>query len=136
MARVDAVVMGRITFETVVGFGHGWHHPIPGLVLSSTLTTVPPEFEDHVEIVSGTPEEIVELGRKRGFNNLYTDGGKTVQQFLRADLIDEMIISEIPVLLGGGDPLFGELDQRLDFELVNTEVLLSQITRNHYRRKS
>ena len=63
MSRVDAVSMGRITFETVVGFGHGWHYPIPGLVLSSTLTSVPPEFDDHVKIVNGTPEEIVELGQ-------------------------------------------------------------------------
>lgn len=136
MGRVDAVAMGRITFETLVGFGSGWHYPKPGLILSSTLTSVPPEFENQVEIASGTPEQIVELAKERGFENLYIDGGKTIQNFLRADLIDEMIITEIPVLLGGGDRLFGEHDHRLDFELLGTDVLLGQIVKKHYRRKS
>jgi len=136
MERVDVVAMGRITFETVLGFDMGWPYPVPGLVLSTTMTSVPPEFEEHVEIVSGTPSEIVELGKERGFNHFYVDGGKTVQQFLRDDLIDEMIISEIPVLLGGGDRLFGKLDQRLDFELVDSHVLVKQIVKRHYQRKS
>lgn len=132
---VDAIVMGRLTFETVVGFGAGWPYPIPGLVLSSTLNSAPQDISAHVEFASGTPREIVERAKERGFKNLYIDGGKTIQHFLRADLIDELIISEIPLLLGGGDRLFGELDQRLGFELVSTETLLSQIVKRRFRRK-
>jgi dihydrofolate reductase len=123
--RVDAVVMGRLTFETVVGFGIGWPYPIPGIILSSTLNTAPPDFADHVEFANGTPNEIVELAKGRGFQNLYIDGGKTIQSFLREDLIDELIISQIPLLLGGGDRLFGELAQGRDFELMGSEVLLN-----------
>jgi dihydrofolate reductase len=134
IGRVDAIVMGRVTFETVVGFGHGWHYPVPGLILSSTVSSAPAEFASHVEFACGTPQEIVELANERGFNNLYIDGGKTVQNFLRADLIDELIITEIPLLLGGGDRLFGELDQQLGFELVSTEVISSRIVQKHYRR--
>ena len=107
MDRVDAVAMGRVTFETLIGFGVGWHYPKPGLILSTTLKEVPPEFEGKVEIVSGSPQEIVDMGRERGFDNLYIDGGNTIQRFLDADLVDEMIVSTIPVLLGGGDKLFG-----------------------------
>src|SRR5262245_15399631 len=81
MARVDAVVMGRKTFETLIGFGVGWHYPKPGIVLSSTLKSVPPEFAGRVQIASGTPREIVALGRSLGFENLYIDGGNTVQRF-------------------------------------------------------
>jgi len=103
MERVDAVVMGRITFETVVGFGAGWPYPIPGLILSSTLGSAPQDFAGHVDFASGTPTEIVEIAKEKGFKNLYVDGGKTIQNFLRSDLIDELIISEIPLLLGGGD---------------------------------
>ena len=135
IARVDAVVMGRITFETVIGFGHGWTYPVPGLILSSTLNSAPKEFSDHVSFANGPPSEIISLAELKGYSNLYIDGGKTIQNFLRADLIDELIVSEIPVLLGGGDRLFGELDQRLDFELVGTEVMLNQIIKKHYRRK-
>jgi dihydrofolate reductase len=134
ISRVDAIVMGRVTFETVVGFGHGWHYPVPGIVLSSTLSSAPAEFEGHVEFARGTPQEIVELAKERGFNNLYIDGGKTVQNFLRADLIDELIITEIPILLGGGDRLFGELGQQLGFELIGTEAISNQVIQKHYRR--
>jgi dihydrofolate reductase len=135
MARVDVVVMGRITFETVVGFGMGWPYPVPGLILSSTLNSAPKEFSEHVAFVNGTPNEIVDFAKQAGYSNLYIDGGKTIQSFLCADLIDELIVSEIPILLGGGIRLFGELDQRLEFELVGTEVLINQIIKKWYRRK-
>lgn len=135
MDRIDAVVMGRKTFETLIGFGVGWHYPKPGIILSSTMTSAPKAFADHVEFASGTPGEIVKLAKSRGFENLYIDGGVTIQRFLRDDLIDEMIITTIPVLLGGGDQLFGDLDQRLDFEHVETTVLLKQMVKRRYRRK-
>lgn len=135
MERVDAVVMGRVTFETVVSFGGGWPYPVPGLVLSSTLDSAPTGFAEHVDFANGSPAEIIEVAKKFGYRDLYIDGGKTIQGFLRADLIDELIISEIPLLLGGGDRLFGELDHRLDFELIETKVLLSQIVQKRLRRK-
>ena len=134
--RVDAIVMGRVTFETVVGFGQGWHYPVPGIVLSSRLSSAPVGFESHVEVAKGTPQEIVELAEERGFKNLYIDGGRTVQNFLDADLIDELIITEIPILLGGGDRLFGKLGQRLGFELMGTKVISNQVIQKHYRRSS
>ncbi len=109
MDRVDAVVMGRKTFETLLGFGLGWHYPKPGIVLSSTLKSAPQEFADHIQFASGTPGKIVQFARNQGFENLYIDGGKTIQIFLQEDLIDELIITEIPLLLGGGDRLFGKL---------------------------
>ena len=75
------------------------------------------------------------MAKENDFENLYIDGGKTIQNFLRSDLIDELIISEIPLLLGGGDRLFGSLDQSLDFELIGTEVFLDQIVQKHFQRK-
>jgi len=135
MARVDAVVMGRKTFETLVGFDVGWHYPIPGIVLSSTLTSVPQAFAEQVQIADRSPAEMVELANELGYRNLYIDGGVTVQRFLDADLIDEMIITEIPVVLGDGARLFGDLEKMLGFELVASEVLAQQLLRKHYRRK-
>lgn len=136
MDRVDAVVMGRVTFETVAGFGMGWHYPKPGIILSSTLGSVPEPFADKVEVASGTPPHIVELADQRGYQNLYIDGGETIQRFLRADLIDEMIITEIPILLGGGVPLFTAMDAAKRFELVSTEVLLDHLVKKHWRRRA
>ena len=135
MERVDVVVMGRKTFETLLGFGVGWHYPKPGIILSSTLDSAPEEFAGHVQFANGSPREIVELAKSQGFDNLYIDGGTTIQGFLRDDLIDEMIITQIPILLGGGDPLFADLQQPLGFELVDSRVLLGQLVRRRYQRK-
>jgi dihydrofolate reductase len=60
----------------------------------------------------------------------------TIQNFLQEDLIDEMIITTIPVLLGGGVPLFGSLPKIQQFELVESKVYLKDIVQRHYRRKS
>lgn len=135
MERVHAVVMGRVTFETVIGFGSGWPYPIPGIVLSSTKNSAPEEFAQHVQFASGSPSEIVQLAKGQGLENLYIDGGKTIQRFLQEDLIDELIITEIPLLLGGGDRLFGQLEEQLPFEFIGTEVLLGQLVKKHYRRR-
>lgn len=135
MSRVDVVVMGRVTFESVVGFDVGWPYPVPGLILSRSLTQIPAGFEDKVQIISGTPEQIIAQAGGMGHETLYIDGGKTIQGFLRADKIDEMILSELPVLLGGGDRLFGGLVAPLEFEHIGVEVLLGQITKRHYVRR-
>ncbi len=135
MEQVDAIVMGRITFETVVGFGLGWHYPIPGIILSSTLDTAPEGFADHIQFAKGSPSDIVQFANQLGYHDLYIDGGKTIQRFLQDDLIDEMIITELPILLGGGDRLFGQLEQSLMFDLVGTEVLLNQMVKKHHRRQ-
>lgn len=135
IGRIDAIVMGRNTYETVVGFEGDWPYPKPVFVCSNTLKTVPQELQDKVFLINGSPEEITENLIKRGLQNLYIDGGKTIQNFLKADMIDEMIISQMPVLLGGGYPLFGELTDHKEFELVSSDVLLDQIVSTRYKRK-
>ena len=74
------------------------------------------------------------LAKRQGFTNLYIDGGNTIQRFLRVELIDELIITELPILLGGGDRLFDTHDQEMKFELLSSEVLLGQMVKRHYRR--
>jgi dihydrofolate reductase len=135
ICRVDALVMGRISFESVIGFDVGWPYPVPGIILSSTMKSAPKELADHVTFAQGSPEQIVSRAADLGYANLYIDGGKTIQRFLQADLIDELIVTEIPILLGGGIPLFGGLDQSLMFELVETKVLLNQLVKKHHKRK-
>jgi dihydrofolate reductase len=77
----------------------------------------------------------METTHQKGHKHRYIDGGVTVQNFLKEDLIDELIITIIPTLLGGGTPLFGELPEQMAFEHVKTEVFLNAIVQNHYRRK-
>ncbi|WP_036828942.1 dihydrofolate reductase family protein, partial [Photobacterium sanctipauli] len=85
-------------------------------------------------LVKGPLKDIVADLNSKGFNNLYIDGGVTVQNFLKDDLIDEMVITTIPVLLGGGLPLFGDLAAPLNFKLKKSEVLADKIVKNTYVR--
>ena len=134
MDRIDALVMGRVTMETVLGFGSDWPYTKPVFVLSSTITSVPAALEGKVEIMNGDLSVIVSELNAKGYENLYIDGGQVIQSFLKADLIDEMILTRLPILIGGGTPLFGELGDPMRFEHVKTNVLLGEIVQSHYRR--
>ncbi len=135
IARVDALVMGRTTFETVCGFDMDWPYTLPVYVLSRSLKEIPEKYAERVFLVKGTLTEVLDEIHANGHHRLYIDGGATIQSFLKEDLIDELIISTIPVLLGGGSPLFGELDHKMDFEHVESRRYLDAIVQNHYRRK-
>ncbi|MDA0106794.1 dihydrofolate reductase family protein [Vibrio mediterranei] len=134
MDRVDGLVMGRNTLEIVLSFGIEWPYSKPVFVLSNTLTKVPEGYEDKVFLVKGKLSDIVSDLNSKGYKNLYIDGGKTIQSFLAEDLIDEMIITTIPTLLGGGISLFGELDKPLKFKHVSAERYLDCIVKNRYVR--
>ncbi len=134
MAGIDALIMGRNTFETVCGFDVPWPYSKPVFVLSNTLTAIPDEYADKAELISGPLPRVVETLNGRGYSNLYVDGGKTVQSFLEADLVDDLIVTQIPILLGGGTPLYGTLAEPLAFEHISTQVHLDALVQTHYRR--
>jgi dihydrofolate reductase len=125
--------MGRRTFETVTGFD-SWPYSVPVFVLSESLSAVPEPYAGKAELMSGNPGTIVAGLARRGYTNLYVDGGRTIQRFLDEDLIDELIITRIPVLLGGGTPLFGDLAHPLSFVHHSTTVLSAQMTQSRYVR--
>ena len=131
--NIDALVMGRNTYEKVLTFG-SWPYDKPVFVPSSTELNIPEELKGKVVRVQGTPKELVAALKALGHENLYVDGGLTIQGFLEADLIDEMIITRVPVLLGNGVPLFGKLMESLHFSHVSTDVINDTIVKSHYRR--
>ena len=135
ISQIDALVMGRNTFETICGFDVEWPYPVPVFVLSNSMTSIPEAYRDRAELVSGPLPQIVESLSAKGFTNLYIDGGRTVQSFLQADLIDELTITRLPIQLGGGVALFSSLPKPLEFEHVKTEVLLGEMVQTRYRRK-
>jgi len=136
LGKIDGIIMGRNSFEAVLEFNE-WPYtvPVPVFVLSNTLKELPPGLPVKVEILHGELKPMVESLRARGFNHLYIDGGKTIQGFLREDLIDEMIITRIPILLGAGIPLFSNSVPELRFEHVKTDVLNNMLVRSRYIRK-
>lgn len=132
---IDAIVMGRTTFETVVGFDIPWPYKKPVFVLSNKLKEIPESHKEKAFLVNGTLTEILEQIHGKGYGRLYIDGGTTIRNFLKEDLIDEMVLTTIPILLGGGSSLFGDLPNELKFELTETKTFLNQISQRHYKRK-
>jgi dihydrofolate reductase len=133
MRGIDAVVMGRNTFEAVLSFD-SWPYSKPVFVLSSTLRAVPERLTGKAEIVGGDLKSLVSELSERGYSDLYVDGGRVIQSFLELDLVDEMIITRVPILLGDGIPLFGRLTQRLEFAHKRTEVLNEMLSKSYYTR--
>lgn len=133
-SEIDALVMGRVTFETVVGFDMPWPYNKPVFVLSDQLKEIPESHSGKAFLVRGTLPEILNQIYEKGYERLYIDGGTTIRNFLKADLIDEMILTTIPILLGGGASLFADLPTTMNFELVGSEIFLNQIVQSHYKR--
>ena len=132
---IDALLMGRTTYEIVLGFDIPWPYKKPVFVLSTTLKDVPEALKGKVEIVNGPIEEVLACIHGKGCRNLYIDGGRTIQSLMEKDLIDDLILTRIPVVLGGGIPLFGQLAETQWFEHVKTDVYIEQLVQSHYRRK-
>ena len=132
IATVDAIVIGRKTFETVLSFG-GWAYgKKPVVVLSSTMSELKVPTGAVCDLMAGTPHEIIARLTERGMKHLYIDGGITIQRFLEAGLIQRMTITRIPILLGSGIPLFGPLSHDIKFEHVATRSFPSGIVQSEY----
>jgi dihydrofolate reductase len=134
IGKIDAIVMGRNTFQKVQSFGM-WPYQKPVYVISSSLRKLPKDYFGKAEILTLKPKQIIKTLEKKGMKNLYVDGGALIQSFLSEDLIDELIITTIPVLLGDGISLFGKLNYPLKFEFQKTEVLNNSLVKSYYRRE-
>ena len=133
MSGIDAIVVGRKTFEKVLSF-EAWPYDKPVYVLSRSKPEIPESLQDKIIIIKGSPKELVDQLKELGHQNLNIDGGITIQSFLEEDLIDEMIITRVPVVLGNGISLFGKLAQRLYFSHHSTEILNETLVKSHYKR--
>jgi dihydrofolate reductase len=131
IASVDALVMGRNTYEVVLSFGGWFYGKKPVFVLSSKpLAPAPPKAI--VERLSGDPADIVSTLEGRGFQHLYVDGGYTVQRFLDAGLIDRLVLSRLPVLIGTGIPLFGPVSKDIRLNHVKTTPFKGGLVQSEY----
>lgn len=130
---IDAIVMGRNTFETALGFS-SWPYSKPVFVLSRTMKSVPAAVRTKAEIVSGPIKDVIAVLEKRNMRNIYVDGGKTIQSFLKEDLVDEMIVTTVSKVLGGGIPLFGSIGRELQYKVQETEILNDYLVKTKYVR--
>ncbi|TAN04180.1 MAG: dihydrofolate reductase [Rhodanobacteraceae bacterium] len=130
-ASVDALVIGRKTYETVLAFDNWPYGDKPVFVLSTRRPTPAPDGAI-IEWLSGGPAEIVSQLAARGLEHIYVDGGITIQRFLRAGLIQRIIITRVPVLIGAGIPLFGHLSRDIVLKHVTTRAYASGMVTSEY----
>jgi dihydrofolate reductase len=130
-ASVDTLVMGRKTYEVVLGFGaNAWPYAGKRVVV---LTHRPLDPKHGEEPYAGDIPTLLERLAREGAKRVYVDGGDVVQQFLAARAIDDLTISVIPVLLGDGVPLFGKTTGDVGLELVESRAFPSGLVQLEYR---
>ena len=132
IASVDAIVIGRKTFEKVLTFGAWPYGDKRVVVLSSRPLDLSKAIGGVVEQLAGPPAEIVAQLAARGVHHLYVDGGVTIQRFLRAGAIQRLIITRVPVLIGDGIPLFGKLPHDIQLRHVATRHYPSGLVQSEY----
>jgi dihydrofolate reductase len=133
MAGIDALVIGRGTFKTVLAFPEWPYGKKRVVVLSSTALDLRAVRGGVVEQMSGHPADIVAKLAATGAHNLYVDGGITIQRFLRAGLIERLIITRVPVLIGEGLPLFGALPADIRLRHIATQHYSSGLVKTEYQ---
>ncbi|HEY3399576.1 MAG TPA: dihydrofolate reductase family protein [Geothrix sp.] len=132
MAGVDALVIGRKTFKKVLTFDPWPYGAKRVVVLSGRPLQLPSAIGSNVEQMAGSPAEIVARLAERGATKLYIDGGITIQRFLRAGLVDRLIITRVPVLIGEGIPLFSTLPHDVRLHHVATRSFPSGLVQSEY----
>lgn len=132
IASVDTIVIGRKTFETILTFEAWPYGEKRVVVLSSRPVDLSAGGKGVVQAMAGPPAEIVSRLAEQGARHLYIDGGITIQGFLRAGLIQTLIITRVPVLIGDGVPLFGSLPHDLKLSHVATRNYPSGLVQSEY----
>jgi dihydrofolate reductase len=132
MATVDALVIGRKTFEVVLTLPEWPYGDKRVVVLSSRPVDFSKVSGGFVEQMAGPPAEIVAKLAARGVAHIYVDGGITVQNFLRAGLIQRLTITRVPVLIGEGIPLFSSLPHDVRLRHVATREYPSGMVKSEY----
>ncbi|MCC2956089.1 dihydrofolate reductase family protein [Massilia sp. IC2-477] len=134
IADKDCIVMGRGSYEKALGFDP-WPYDRPVLVLSRRLagTAVPAALEGRVSFSDATPQQAMAQLAAQGVRRVYVDGGQLVQSFIRAGLVEDVVLSTVPVLIGAGCPLFGALARDVALALVASRSFPSGLVQSTYR---
>jgi dihydrofolate reductase len=129
-ATIDALVIGRHTYETALGFPEWPYAGKRCIVLTHRETPSVHGEQFFAGEAAGLVEQLALVGAQR----LYVDGGAVIREFLAADLIDDMTLSVVPLLLGSGIPLFGAEVPEQRLLLESSRAYPSGLVQLHYTR--
>jgi len=126
IASVDCMIMGRKTMEAISGFNltpEQWPYgDLKIIALSRSLKEPPDNLKGKVEMYSGDLPALLNRLEQEGHKGAYVDGGSTIQSFIRHGLMNEIIVTQMPILIGEGQPLFGKAPQ--DVRLSDPSVVV------------
>ena len=130
IAAMDGIVMGRRTYETVLGFGH-WPYRLPVIVLSAaTERLAAPKGADVRR--AAAPEKAWAQAAARGWKKVYVDGGATVRSYLDRGGIADITLTRVPALLGAGKPLFAPMARAPKLTHLDTRCFPSGLVQSRY----
>lgn len=133
LASVDVIIMGRNTFEQVLSFAEWPYKDIPMIVLSRHLKKLPANAPASVSLSNEKPKQLLNRLMANEYRHAYVDGGLTIHSFLAENLIDEMTITQIPILIGSGKTLFGLLSSDIHLEHIFTKIFDFGFVQSKYR---
>lgn len=120
MESVDCLIMGRKCMEKIASFNltdEQWPYGNTRVIaLSNSLSDVPDSVKGKVELMSGDIPNILTQLESEGHKHAYVDGGALISSFLNLKLINELIITKAPVILGEGISLFQNIQQSINLE--------------------
>ena len=132
-ASIDTLVLGRKTYELALSFKAWPYHGKNVVVLSSSFPQVPKDINEGVQGTSSPPTALIQRLSSSGSEHVYIDGGKTIQSFLKANLIQEITLTRIPVLIGEGIPLFGPLSSDIKLQHLSSRAFESGFVQSKYK---
>lgn len=135
-SSIDALILGRLSYDAALASG-AWRYSKPALVASSRMSDadIRSDLIGKVRVTRADPAGMLEEAAALGWQRVYVDGGKLIQSFLKAGLVSDMIITRVPVLIGEGLPLFGQVKRDLEFRHVETRAFPSGMVQSHYVSK-
>jgi dihydrofolate reductase len=129
VSGIDAIVMGRSTYEFIKPFEDWPYRGKPVHVLSTTLAA---DADPRITVHRSLEDAVAAFG-SAGYRRVYVDGGRTVHDFLAAGLIGDLTLSRVPVLIGTGHTPFGELPADVLLEHVRTQTFPGGMVQSTYR---
>ncbi len=134
IATVDTVILGRRTYDWVMKQVTTFPHADKE---SYIITRSPRPATGNINFYTGDLTVLVNRLKQKEGKNIFCDGGaEVVHTLLKANLIDELIISTVPVLLGNGTKLFKDGRPMMDLELISSRSFDTGLTQIHYKRKN
>jgi dihydrofolate reductase len=132
---VDGLLLGRRTFEQVMTMGPWPYADKVSRVFTHNLPTIVDNIPNNVSLITQSPYEVIHGLYAQGLKRLWLIGGsKLITSFREAMLIDQYIITTIPVRLGQGIPLFQPSSRREFFCCKASQTYANKITQSHFER--